>query len=287
MDITSGGLLAGIYGIQALSAWSTSNYQADAIKAQGDYVKMRDDGNARLSMLSAEDAIKRGDLAAGAVQRKASAVKGAQKVNAAAQGVDIGTGSAGDLQAETDQMSEIDKMNVKNNAWREAWGYKVQADNFTGQGNMAQIGAQMNARQTVLTGGLQALGYAGMAGYSYLKNRELTDLAKGDPKNPANAKPTSGGPNRSPSSVDIEADQATRADAKKSQDVTAGDLKKSIGYDWRQKEYGSDYENQMYGPDWKQNMSDHYATKSKDNPLYPGRTLTNSWWIKYDDTGDF
>jgi hypothetical protein len=47
----------------------------------------------------------------------------------AANGVDLGDGSAAEVQATTDVMGELDANTVHANAVRSAWGYRTQATN--------------------------------------------------------------------------------------------------------------------------------------------------------------
>lgn len=145
-------------GLGALTLYSAYE-QSESMKAQGEYQKQQGDMNARLSGMQAEDAIKRGDLAAAAHRRKSRSLVGYQRAAAAASGVDVNYGSARDTQMDTMEMSAFDEMTIKNNAWRESWGYKTQALQYTQQGQMAASGAERNARNTLLVGGIQAAGY--------------------------------------------------------------------------------------------------------------------------------
>jgi len=212
----SGTIMAGSMALQGTNSILSSQQQARAMKAQGAFRKQQADANARMAMIQSDAALESGDRAAGVARRKGSAIEGAQKLAAAAQGIDINAGSALDLQLETQQMSEIDVNTIKNNAWREAWGYRAQADNLTGQGNMAASSANFNARSTVLTGGIQAGGYAlqGLAAYS----RGQTAQSKVDDGSQPDAdRASSAGNNYNP------------------QDATAASLKTSeYGKDWRE-----------------------------------------------------
>lgn len=259
------GLMAGIYAIQGLSAWSSSRSNANAQRALGEYQLQQNETNARLSKMQAEDALKRGDLHAGVARRRGAAVKGAQRVNAAAQGIDINTGSAAAIQAETEQMSDLDVANAKNNAWREAWGYQVQADQYSGRGRMAKISGDYQAKQTVLTGNLEAAGYLMRSGYSLGKSEEFQKLfAKTDTATDKGEK--TGGTN----SVK---DPSGKAGEPKVDPKTGMGWFPDEGKDGQPGFYGS-------GP----RGTGH---RSRENPLYPGHTLTDSWFIKYDGDEGF
>lgn len=169
------GLMATAMGVQSVNSISSAYTQSQAMRAQGDYQKQQSETNARLATIQSADAMKRGDLEANAVKRKAAQIEGSQRASAAAQGVDINSGSALDIQAETETNSAIDIQTVKNNAWREAWGYKVQALNSRSEGNMASLTANNEANSTLLTGGMNALTYAAQAGYWWNKMGSTTD----------------------------------------------------------------------------------------------------------------
>lgn len=89
---------------------------------------------------------------------------GEQRVALAQQGIDINTGSAGDIQSETDAISHQDAETIKNNAWREAWGFKTQAAEDRGRGKMALATGRATAFNTMLTGGLNAASQFASAG---------------------------------------------------------------------------------------------------------------------------
>jgi len=154
-------------GGAALSAGSnvSSAYsQANALKMQGDYQKSQYEQNARIAEIQEKDAIARGDREALAVKKKVKGVIGAQRAAMAAQGIEINDDSALDIQADTAAAGAEDVLTVKNNAWREAWGYKVQASNYNAQGSFAQMASKNQAKNTLLTGGLQAVS-SGLQGY--------------------------------------------------------------------------------------------------------------------------
>jgi hypothetical protein len=47
---------------------------------------------------------------------------------------------------------------IKNNAWREAYGYKVEGYNASLQGKIQEATTRQNIRSTLAAGGLQAVG---------------------------------------------------------------------------------------------------------------------------------
>lgn len=144
-------------------AGSYANSQA--IEASGAFQKQQFEFNKQLADLQAGDALTRGYKAAGQYQKKARGVIGSQRTSLAAQGVDVGVGSAADVQRDTLKLSEIDAMTIKNNAWQEAWGFKMQALDLSGKAQFAGISSRFEANNTLLAGGMKSLAYAGEAGY--------------------------------------------------------------------------------------------------------------------------
>lgn len=143
----------------------SSYYQAEAIKSQGDIQAQLYQQNARLADLKAEDAIRRGDKAATQAQKEISRILGEQVVAFAGQGVDVNTGTAAKVVQESSKQAQEDVATIKQNAWLESWGYKIEGIQGVSQANYAKIGAQNQATNTLLTGGLNALnmGYQGYA----------------------------------------------------------------------------------------------------------------------------
>lgn len=146
----------GATGALAALQLSSGYSQAQAIEAEGDYQQSIYNINARFADVQAEDAIKRGDKEAIQLKKQAKKLIGSQRVALAAQGIDIESGSALEVQEDTAALAADDVMTIKNNAWKEAWGYRVQAFDFRNRGEFAKLSAKNKARNTLLTSGIQA-----------------------------------------------------------------------------------------------------------------------------------
>lgn len=140
-------------GGQLLGAYN----QSQSIRAQGRYQQGIAESNAKFNEVMAADAIERGRTESTLVRKRAAQLRGQQRVSYAGQGVDVNSGSALTVQDETYTMGEIDYLTVKNNAWREAFGYKSQAIESRNQGRYAKMTSKIQARNTLLTGGIGAL----------------------------------------------------------------------------------------------------------------------------------
>lgn len=150
--------------VSAYSSVEAAKSSADALRLRGEADKFVYDTNARVSEMQAQDALQRGDKAVTQVKRQVRQTVGAQRAALAAQGVDVNEGSAVDLQAETAGFGALDALTIKNNAYREAWGYKTQALQSSLRGELALSSSRVQANNTILTGGLNALSYGLKAG---------------------------------------------------------------------------------------------------------------------------
>lgn len=125
---------------QGLYQQKIFNENADQLEKQADEV----------TRIGAEDATRYGEGVRSLVGKQASSY--------AAQGVDVATGSAADVQRETSARGMQDIITIKDNAWREAFGFKQQARNERQQGVLAAKGGNARASSTLATGGLNFAG---------------------------------------------------------------------------------------------------------------------------------
>jgi hypothetical protein len=118
--------------------------------------------NAGYSDAEAQDALSRGREAVSRLRMDARATVGASRASMAAQGLDLGSGSAADVLKDTAAVSELDRLTIENNAKREAWGYHVEAAGQRYQaGNLRQAGrnaaraGRFGSGLTLLTGAMR------------------------------------------------------------------------------------------------------------------------------------
>ena len=134
-----------------------------ALGAYGEYLtgkqaKKQSEYNQAYLLRMAKEAKKTG-LEAEAISRgRSKQLLGTQKTTAAAQGLKLGYGSVGDIQAETLTLAEIEAMRIRNAAMREAFGYKQEAIMEGARGRTAEIEGKYGALQTLLTTGLKMAG---------------------------------------------------------------------------------------------------------------------------------
>lgn len=92
--------------------------------------------NAAVADVQAKDALDRGEIEANTFRQRTRGLVGEQRAGIAAGNIDVGFGSAVDVQADTVFTGELDALTIKTNAQREAWGYRVEG---TDQRNRAEI----------------------------------------------------------------------------------------------------------------------------------------------------
>ena len=132
---------------------------------------------AQQTLLTGEREVQRSQIAT-------TNLKSKQRVSMAANGIDLGEGSATQVLTSTDVMGEIDANTLQANAVRSAWGYRtqgeaefnrsrVQASNQTSQGAMSRASAE--AISPLGAGFTSLLGSAGTVAsnwYQYNKGGE-------------------------------------------------------------------------------------------------------------------
>ena len=166
----------------AASGFAGAKMQANAIKRQAEYQKAMFEVNSKFAELQAQDSVRRGDVAAGNHMSQVRGMIGSQRAAMAAQGIEVDSGSAAEVQADTAAMGAIDAAQIRNNALREAMGYKVEALNASHRGEMAMRAGQAEAKATIATGGLNALSKASSTLQKYKETR-----SKSSPKTKSEA----------------------------------------------------------------------------------------------------
>jgi len=154
----------------AVIGTGVSSYsQSQAQKQQGAYEASIYETNARLAEIQAKDAIRRGELASTEKKKQTKQLIGSQRARLAAQGQELGLRESDALliQEETAEFGALDALEIRNNAWREAWGYRVQASDYLSRAKFARLTAKQKARNTLLTGGLQAAGQIASGAATY------------------------------------------------------------------------------------------------------------------------
>lgn len=148
--VAGAALSAGSTVMGGVASSNAANYQAQVAR-----------NNAVIAEQNASAA-----TAAGHVQAQASGMKNAARVAGikaaqAANGVDVNTGSALDVQASERQVGQHDSETVLHNAMLQAYGYRTQATNYRAEAGLQQSRADSAIPGAVLSAGGTLLGAAG------------------------------------------------------------------------------------------------------------------------------
>jgi hypothetical protein len=122
----------------------------------GNYQKAVANENAKIAEQSGALALQRGAAEAGIRRMKAGQEIGQARAQLGTTGIALESGGGLEAIADARMMSELDVETVKNNAAREAWGYKVGAMNSRAQGELALTSSRYGAASTLLGTAAQA-----------------------------------------------------------------------------------------------------------------------------------
>ena len=139
--------------VQSKADQGQANYQAGVAR-----------NNATMADYAAKDAIERGGEAANRSNQQYRQLRGKQVVAMAANGIDIGEGSALSILEDTDMLASIDATTIRNNAARQAWGYRVEGQNYGSSAKMYDASA--DAENPLLSAGTSLLGGAAQVGFA-------------------------------------------------------------------------------------------------------------------------
>lgn len=167
MGGTDNNLMGLSFGAEGILGLSNAFSQSRSQSSQAEYEKQAFETNVKLSEIQADDAIRKGDREASQYKKKVKGTIGAQRAAYAAQGIDVGTGSASEIQEDTAAVGAENELMIKNNAWREAFGYRVQANEYATKAKFTKLAGDAASRSTLVTGGLNALSYGMKAGYAF------------------------------------------------------------------------------------------------------------------------
>lgn len=125
-------------GVSAIGAYSSAKSQRIGLEGQAAFADL----NARLSEKSAQQELAKGQAAVASTTRRAGEVKSAQRTAMAANGIDLGEGSAAEVLTSTDILKEEDVDTLTANAVRAAWGQRIEATNYKNEALTKRAGAR-------------------------------------------------------------------------------------------------------------------------------------------------
>jgi len=98
--------------------------------------------NSIIAERQAKDAIARGEVEASLAQRQAKQLAARQRVAFAANGVVVDEGTALDIVGDTAELGKFDELRARNNAAREALGFRTQGMNFDAEAELSEFQGQ-------------------------------------------------------------------------------------------------------------------------------------------------
>ncbi|CAB4144425.1 hypothetical protein UFOVP456_41 [uncultured Caudovirales phage] len=109
--------------------------------------------NKQVSDYQAKDTLDRGAVEEQKQREKVRQFMGSQRAAMGASGVEVASGSFGDVLVQSAQMGERDALTIRNNAMRAAWGYRTQGEAQQFEGEARARAYQGQAVGSLLTGG--------------------------------------------------------------------------------------------------------------------------------------
>jgi hypothetical protein len=178
-DVTSGYSGGGGYGwmvagsslagsFNALSSGMANRYM---LKAKQKLDDVQFSINRRVVQLKQEDAQRRGQEALRQSRLATRRTIGASRAALAAQGIQLDTGSALDIQMDIARQGALDDITIKNNTFKEAWGYKMASINVDAQAAASHLSTQFQAQSSILAGIGSAAGYTSRGFMNYYGRR--------------------------------------------------------------------------------------------------------------------
>lgn len=138
-------------------------YAADTAKKAGEYQAEVAAQNAELDERRAAQSAQIGAIEEERHRMKVRQMKGSQRANFAAQGIDLESGTVQDMLAETDTFGEVDALTIRYNALNEQWGYRTSATNERNRGRFSRWSGNREAAGTYLStaASMTGTGYQG------------------------------------------------------------------------------------------------------------------------------
>lgn len=128
-------------GISAIGGLMQGNAQSAAAK-----------NNAIVARERAENKAKEGEMRAEQEMQKTRAEVAGIKANQGASGVDLGSDSSIDVRSSAEELGELNAINIRANAAREAYGYQTESANYLAESKNDKTSGMIGAAGTLLGG---------------------------------------------------------------------------------------------------------------------------------------
>lgn len=151
-------------GSMAMGAFSTIQ-QGKAAEGQAKYQAKVAENNSKIARMQAEDALQRGQVEEQQHRRKVQQMLSTQRTAIAGSGFDLGDETSQDILGDTAMFGEFDALTIRDNAAREAWGFRNQANNYTAEAGMQRAAGANARRMSYISAGTDLLGGASKLSY--------------------------------------------------------------------------------------------------------------------------
>ena len=131
-------------GVQIGSQLVGNLFQANEEAKQADQMAAQARRNAVLSEYAARDAEQRGAVEAGQILSKGTQVIAEGRVATEASGIELDSPVAQNVATTTRAYSTLDALTAKSNAAREAWGYRMEGQQYKAQDKPAKKKSMLN-----------------------------------------------------------------------------------------------------------------------------------------------
>lgn len=128
--------------------------QAQLYQAQGQYAEKIGEINARFAEMEAKEVVEAGGREASEHGKTINQMVGKQRAAFAGGNIKVGSGTALAIQQQTLEMGYAEQREIRNNAWRKAFGLKTEAFNQRMAGSAAKIKASQEATGTLIGGAI-------------------------------------------------------------------------------------------------------------------------------------
>ena len=115
--------------------------------------------NEAVARIQRANALARGGREEQRHRRAVRAFIASQQAQYAGGGVDLSSGSVLDVVGSTELLGELDALTIRTNAYREAWGYEMQGNQYAAEAQAAETQSLLQPVGTILGGVSQAAAY--------------------------------------------------------------------------------------------------------------------------------
>lgn len=159
-----------IQGVGAIMSMQGATSQASTQRAVLGYESAVARNNAATARYQAQQELVIGAQQEQAVRLRTAQLKGAQRTSMAANGIDLGEGTATDVLTSTEFMGEHDALTIRDNAARKEWAYLNQAQNYDSTANTdAAMASAINPTRAGLGSLLGSAGAMASTWFAYNK----------------------------------------------------------------------------------------------------------------------